>query len=130
MFVGLGWPGYRSPSPRPYPPTVNVWPQAAIAHPTPAPFTTPFPAATDPNCLRIAIRVPESAAIVWIDKKETKQTGAERMFESPPLKPGEKYKYDLIAQWTENGESRAESRTVTGTAGETLVVDFSLPRAE
>jgi uncharacterized protein (TIGR03000 family) len=127
VFVGLGWPGYRSPSPRPYPPSVNVWPQAALVAPPPAPFTTVFPPPTDATCIRLAVRVPENGAILWIDKKETKLKGAERMYESPPLKAGEKYKYDLIAQWTENGESKAESRTVTATAGETLVIDFTRP---
>ena len=127
VWVGLGWNGYRSPSPRPAHPSVNVYPTIPPGSMVPT-FVSSIPPATDPTCIRIAVKVPQPGAIVWVDKKETKLTGTERMFESPSLKAGEKYKYDLIAQWTENGQSRAESRTVTATAGETVVIDFSKER--
>lgn len=124
VFFGLGWPGYRSPSPRPRIPTVNVWPNPDALHETSI-FQSLPPPASDPTCLRIAVKLPAEDATVWIDNKETTLKGHERVFESPPLDGDGTYAYDLIAQWTEDGQSKAASRKVKGKAGEMVIVDFT-----
>lgn len=127
VWVGLGWHGYRSPSPRHVPLNVSVYP-AANAGPSvsvveSAPAVTP---AGEP-CLRLTVRVPDANAAVWIGNAETTQRGAERLFESPPLEGGKTYKYEVVAKWTDGGRERAESRTVLGKPGQTIAVDFSRP---
>ena len=91
------------------------------------PLANALPPASDPTCIRVAMRLPAADAVVTVNAAETKQKGTERVFQSPPLKEGQRYKYDVVARWTENGQSRAESRTVTATAGESVGVDFTQP---
>jgi uncharacterized protein (TIGR03000 family) len=124
-FPGLGWYGYRNPSPRPVHPSVNVWP--AVPGPFPMPLGEMLPPASDPTCIRVAMRLPAPDAEVWVNETATKQMGAQRVFQSPPLKEGGRYKYDVVARWKENGQDRAESRTVTAAAGEAVAVDFTQP---
>lgn len=126
VFFGLGWAGSRSPSPRPYP-NVSVYPggTGGIGGVPVGPEIGTPPASAD--CFRLTVRLPDPAAELWVEKAETKSRGAERVFDSPPLKAGESYRYELIARWVENGQPRAESRTVSAKPGESFVVDFTKP---
>jgi uncharacterized protein (TIGR03000 family) len=119
VWFGLGWAGYRSPSPRCSPVNVSVNPQP--------PAAPPAVAADGGRCIRLAVRLPDPNADVWVENALVTQKGAERQFESPPLQTGVTYRYEVIARWKENGRDRAESRTATGTAGQTLDVDFTKP---
>ena len=116
LWVGLGWHGYRTPSPRPGSPSVSVWPQGPAAA---------APVVDGGACIRLAVRVPTADADVWIEKTQVSQTGTERLFESPPLEAGGTYRYEVVARWKADGLERAESRAVTGTPGQTLSVDFT-----
>lgn len=119
VWFGLGWHGYRTPSPRPTNPSVGVWPQPAAP-----------PAAVAPvegNCIQLSVRVPTADADVWVEKTRVNQTGTDRLFQSPPLEPGATYRYEVVARWKADGLERAESRTATGKPGETLSVDFTTP---
>jgi uncharacterized protein (TIGR03000 family) len=123
VFVGLGWGGYRSPSPRGQPLSVSVNPPSVAVVQAP----TVVNSAGQP-CMRVIVRVPDPDAEVWIDNKATTQKGAERLFESPPLPVGQRYRYELVARWTVNGQEKAESRTINGEVGQTVAVDFRLPK--
>lgn len=123
VFVGLGWGGYRSPSPRGVPSTVSVYPPSVSLIQAP-----PVVSSTGSPCLRVIVRVPEENAQVWIDNKETTQRGIERVFEAPPVATGQNYRYELVARWTVNGQEKAESRTIQGEPGQTIAVDFRLPK--
>jgi uncharacterized protein (TIGR03000 family) len=50
------------------------------------------------NVARVQMCVPAEARI-WIDGQETSQSGTERLFESPPLTPGQTYTYCITARW-------------------------------
>ena len=129
IFFGTGWVGSRSPSPRPHDPTVNVYPTPPVdggSTPLGVPQELGATPPANPASFRLTVRLPDPAAELWVEKTATKAKGAERVFDSPPLKPGE-YKYELIASWTENGQPRAESRTVSAKPGESFVVDFTRP---
>jgi uncharacterized protein (TIGR03000 family) len=126
-FPGLGWAGYRNPSPRPVHPTVGVYPDVPGPFPMSLPAPTPVTQSIDPTCIRVAVKVPDKDAAVWVNKAETKQKGADRVYVSPPLPGGGKYQYELTAEWTENGRPRSETRTVTALPGEAVVVDFTRP---
>ncbi len=118
VWFGLGWAGYRSPSPRHLPLTVSV---------DPPPAAPPAVPADGGACIRLAVRLPDPDADVWIENTPVTQKGADRLFESPPLAVGPTYRYEVVARWKENGRERAESRTITGAAGQTLTVDFTRP---
>jgi uncharacterized protein (TIGR03000 family) len=66
-------------------------------------------------------------ADVWFGGVKTKQTGKEREFVTPPLEPGQKYKYQVRAVWSEKGVEGEYNRTVEFQAGQSVVVDFTQP---
>lgn len=127
VWVGLGWPGYRGAWPRRGKnPTVSVWPTGGGSSVTIVEAPLAVNAEGAP-CLKMVVRVPNEAADLWIEQTETKLRGVERTFESPPLESGKHYKYEFVAKWTENGVQKAESRSVTGIAGQTISIDFTKP---
>ena len=130
VWFGLGWGGYRSPSPRKGPLSVSVHPAPAVG---PSVQVIPAQPAVTPAgepCLRLAVRLPEPDANLWIERTEMTQKGTDRTFESPPLEAGRTYRYDVVARWTADGREKAESRTVTGQPGQTISIDFTKPADE
>ncbi len=125
VWFGLGWFGSRTPSPRHVPINVSVWPVVP-----PSVQAVPGPPVATPDgapCIRLAVRLPDPNADLWVEKVQTAQKGVDRVFDSPPLEAGKEYRYELVARWTENGKPRAESRTAVGTAGQTISIDFTRP---
>jgi uncharacterized protein (TIGR03000 family) len=124
----FGWFGMYSAWPRPRPLTVTVHPSAESV--PIAPNVAPAPPAADPTApaagaLVLSVKVPQPAAEVFVDGVKTAQTGTERVFESPPLEAGKRYKYEVTAKWIEGGATREAKRAVVGTPGEVVRVDFT-----
>ena len=68
----FGWVGPYRASPRPYPTSVNVWPE-------PVPSFGPANAEAVPGgCLILSVKVPQHAAEVFVDGVKTAQTGTIR----------------------------------------------------
>lgn len=64
-------------------------------------------------------------ATLTIDGEATGQTGSERKFTTPPLKPGVKYYYNAVATWEPNNYTKiTRSRKVTVQAGKEVDVDM------
>jgi uncharacterized protein (TIGR03000 family) len=77
------------------------------------------------NMARIRVVVPDGAR-VWFDNQPTKQTGSVRNFESPALKPGHEYTYDVKAQWRDqNGKEVTRTRHIDVRANGSVTVDFN-----
>ena len=125
IALGLGYLGQRSPSPRHVPQTVSVYPPLV---PLPSVRVIEQKPAVSDNCLSLEVIVPEAAAEVWLQNEHMVSEGIQRQFKSPALEPGKTYSYEVVARWTENGEPKAESRQVNGIAGQTIAVDFTLPK--
>ncbi|MEO2092376.1 MAG: TIGR03000 domain-containing protein, partial [Gemmataceae bacterium] len=109
---GLNVFSYRSAVARLCTPSVSVWPAVALSP-------------TSAGCARLEVRLPHQNAEVYVNRQPTAATGTERVFESPPLEAGREFGYEVVAKWVENGEPKAATRTITVTAGNTQVVDFS-----
>lgn len=77
----------------------------------------------------IWLRLPKNAA-VWVDDKQTRQTGDARYFYSPPLQPGAKYTYHLRIRWTEDGKPVEKKQDVIVHAGAKIQLDLTRPPAE
>lgn len=61
-----------------------------------------------------------------IQGDDTDKTGAERGFVSPPLEPGKKYEYTLVAVWMPNNyETFTRTYKVDVEAGQTVQVDMT-----
>jgi uncharacterized protein (TIGR03000 family) len=71
----------------------------------------------DVNAATIHMSVPGGAQ-VWFDGAATAQSGADRVFVSPPLTPGREYVYHVRVQWSENNKAVERNRDVTLRAGE------------
>ena len=121
VSFGLGWGGYRSPSPRHLPITVSVYPSVSVV-PGPAAVT-----ADGAACLRVQVSLPDPAATLFVDAVEMRQAGGVRVFESPPLAGAGPVTYHLVARWTDASGPVAESRTVVARPGQTVRVDFRVP---
>ena len=80
----------------------------------------------DDNAVLIGVRVPESA-VIWFDGDKTTQAGTFREFITPPLDPGQKYTYEIKAQWVENGKEVVRTRKMDIFAGDRLMVNFLAP---
>jgi uncharacterized protein (TIGR03000 family) len=127
-FGYFGWLGPYRASPRPYPPSVSVWPRVeslAINQVIPVP-----PGAAIPDyggCIHLSLKVPQPVAEVFVNGVKTLQTGTDRIYESPPLEAGKTYAYDIVARWIEGGATVERLKTVTGKPGEVVRVDLSAP---
>ncbi|MDB5313646.1 MAG: hypothetical protein JWO38_7848 [Gemmataceae bacterium] len=128
-YIGLGigytgWIGTYRASPRPKPPTVSAWPMLGAGPGSVGPTTS---GGRHGGCLVVELKVPESAAEVYVDGTRTTQTGIDRVFESPPLEPGKDYTYELTARWVDRGVQVERKKLVTGKPGEVVRLDLSAP---
>jgi uncharacterized protein (TIGR03000 family) len=73
----------------------------------------------------VRVRVPRADARVLIEGQEMKQTGTERLFESPPLEQGKDYNYTIKATWNDGGREVTREKTVNFRAGQQVGVDFT-----
>jgi uncharacterized protein (TIGR03000 family) len=89
------------------------------------PVSTTAPANTSAH---VTVTVPEDALLSF-DGKATTSTGPVRQFDSPPLKPGSRYTYEIRARWNEDGHDVTQTQKVTVTAGAHVNVDFPVPPA-
>ncbi len=82
----------------------------------------------EPKPVSLKVLLPQANAKLTVEGQRTRQTGETRSFRSPPLEPGKKYVYTLIAEWEPNNYTRI-TRTVkkTVSAGETVEIDFRKP---
>lgn len=71
----------------------------------------------------LEVRVPDGAD-VWIDGHQTRQRGTIREFQSPPLQPGQDYRYEVRASWMEDGRRVDRTKEVAVRAGERVSVDM------
>jgi uncharacterized protein (TIGR03000 family) len=98
---------------------VSILSLAAVAADEPAPGDRAL----------LVVRLPAAAKLL-VDEVETKQSGAERKFQTPALQAGKKYSYQLKATWQENGEERVVTRKAFVRAGEQTTVDLTKPEPE
>jgi uncharacterized protein (TIGR03000 family) len=76
----------------------------------------------------VAIKLPTTAAVVWIDgHKIDSGLSATRVYTTPDLEPGHDYGYTVKAQWVRRGSNVTQERQVSVAAGKTTVVDFTAP---
>jgi uncharacterized protein (TIGR03000 family) len=74
----------------------------------------------------LVVRLPAGANLT-VDDNRTKQTGAERVFVTPPLPPGKDFKYTLKATWRDGDRNRVVMREAAVRAGSRTTIDFNKP---
>src|SRR5262245_36998654 len=85
----------------------------------------PKEAKGEAKAVTLKVLLPEAKAKLTIENQLTRTTGETRTFRSPPLEPGRKFVYTLVAEWEPNNYTRI-TRTVKRnvTAGENVEVDM------
>jgi uncharacterized protein (TIGR03000 family) len=78
------------------------------------------------NRAHISLRVPADAQ-VWFDGKLTKQTGTQRLYDSPPLPPGKKFRYEVRVRWMQDGKPIEEKRLIHIESRDWLRFDLTQP---
>jgi uncharacterized protein (TIGR03000 family) len=140
---GMPYPYPYPPRPYPYPmpypvpmgpgyTTVNNYytprPELGQAYGHPITSLLPPPQA---NKAVVAINLPTTAAVVWIDGQKLESgLNATRVYTTPELEPGHKYQYMVKAEWVQRGQNVSEERGVSVEPGKTTVVDFTMEKKE
>jgi len=77
-----------------------------------------------PATLRVIL---PAGAKLLIDAYEARQTGTERVFETPPLEPGKTFEYTLVATWAPEVGAREIKRMAVAQvrAGKETVIDMN-----
>jgi uncharacterized protein (TIGR03000 family) len=96
--------------------TITVYPQMAQAPPE------------KQNIAVVMAYVPEHAR-VWFDGEPTQQTGVLREYQTPPLRPGKKYTYQVRLVWFEDGHWVKETKEVPVRAGQMACLYLTKPAA-
>jgi len=78
----------------------------------------------------IRVIVPDAQANVWINDRKMSATGTTRALTAPALRSGDGSSYRVRASWTKDGQVVTQERTVSPTAGQSSVVDFTRPEAD
>lgn len=73
----------------------------------------------------VRVLLPRADAKLSIDDTATRQFGENRLFVSPPLEPGKRYKYKLVAVWAPNNYTTiTRTRSVVVESGKEAQVDM------
>ena len=88
--------------------------------------TIPEPPAKDGKAV-VRVVVPTMETELFLDDVKTLAEGRERIFYTPILEAGYRYKYSFTAKWTKDGNDMRETRTVDVFPGRTSAIDFTRP---
>lgn len=85
----------------------------------------------DAKIVTLKALLPQANAKLTVEGQLTKLTGETRTFRSPPLEPGVKYVYTLIAEWEPNNYTKIK-RTIKKNveAGQDVEIDFRKPNPD
>lgn len=118
----LGGYGY---SPSYYNTTPSYYSEPSMVLPTTQIRDSYYPATQAPQTFaNLKVLVPSADTKVWFENQPTKQTGMDRVFESPSLDANHNYTYTIKAQWMANGKKVDRERVVNVQAGQNLTVNF------
>jgi uncharacterized protein (TIGR03000 family) len=132
MLTSINYPGiYGSFVQGLTPSGYNVTPTFATRvynPPSAAPVGMPY-VASDRETLgdqpaTLEVNLPADA-VLEVEGQPTRQTGAHRVFESPPLVPFRDYSYDLRARWTVGDQEVVQTRHVRVAAGQRVEVSLA-----
>jgi uncharacterized protein (TIGR03000 family) len=110
-FGGWGYDPYWPDFYEMTPPIVNQY------IPVPVPAPAPAPVIIEPPTARLTLNVPEGSR-VWLADKEVDAAVSPLVLESPPLREGQSYTFDVKVKWREGTKTEERSRKVTVEAGE------------
>ncbi|MBI3840251.1 MAG: TIGR03000 domain-containing protein [Planctomycetia bacterium] len=119
-------PAQPAPATPPAAPTTPPGPSDAAPAAGPAPTNSTYHPTYGPmrNSALLSVKVPADAK-VFVNDHETSSTGTDREYISRDLQNGARYNYEVRAEFTRDGQSVSETRSIQLTAGQTASVDFT-----
>jgi uncharacterized protein (TIGR03000 family) len=130
-YTGGNYAGYRATTPSSW--AAASYNYVAFFPPTftgDSPAAAPAPPPTDTSLAGrravVQVEVPADAT-VWFNGAQTKQGGALRTFETPPLESGYTYTYDVKARWEQNGKAVEQTRRIEVYPDGRITVAFAQP---
>lgn len=85
-----------------------------------------YGAESTPANARVRVQVPDPNAEVFFNNAATQQRGTERVFDTPDLRSGATYTYDIKARWRDaNGQMIERTHSVNVEQGRESFVDFT-----
>jgi uncharacterized protein (TIGR03000 family) len=75
---------------------------------------------------KLTVEVPEDAKL-YIDDQLMKTTSSRRVFNTPPLEPGQAYYYIVRVEFVRDGKTQSEEKRVIVRPGEDVVTSFAEP---
>lgn len=97
-------------------------PQRQLPPPTRDPQEEAEPARE--NTAHLTVVVPDGTEL-WFNGTKTGVTGTRREFDTPPLTPGETYRYTIKARWSKDGKPVEIIQEVKVQANSSQVIDFT-----
>jgi uncharacterized protein (TIGR03000 family) len=82
-----------------------------------ATYRSNYPPLKEPTPARMVVILPPNAMLT-VNGEPTKSTGGERVFETPPLKPGKAYTYELTARVPQPGGEMVTTQRVQVVPGQ------------
>jgi uncharacterized protein (TIGR03000 family) len=82
----------------------------------------------DPGAATVVVGLPANAKL-WIDDFASSQTGAQRIFITPPLQKGVTFFYTLRIELVRQGQLISSTKEIKVRSGEVTMVEFGEPRA-
>jgi uncharacterized protein (TIGR03000 family) len=113
------WPGYYETAPT----VINNY----IPVPTPAPATPTLPAPKPELRAHLTLNVPPGAK-VWLAGNEIDAAVAPLILDSPILKEGQSYTFDIKVTWVEGRTTEERTRKVAVDAGESKSLTYIAAR--
>jgi len=95
-----------------------------VPEPRPAPVSDPLPVTTVDFKARLTLNIPAQAQ-VWVAGKEVDAAANPVILESPDLREGQRYSFDVKVVWKERDKSRERRRTVTVDAGDNKSLTYA-----
>lgn len=80
---------------------------------------------------KLTVTVPLDDATLTIEGQKTSQTGTSRVFDTPPLEAGKKFKYTFEVKWEPNNYTKiTRKQEIEFTAGDAITVDMTKERPD
>jgi uncharacterized protein (TIGR03000 family) len=121
-YYGIDPLAYTDYPPEYVPPPLPV----TVPMPRPAPVSDPLPPPTQPADLkaRLTLNVPTNAQ-VFLAGKEVDAAATPVILESPELREGQRYSFDLKVVWKERDQTQERKRVVAVDAGDNKSLTYS-----
>jgi uncharacterized protein (TIGR03000 family) len=104
--------------------TTNNIPLATVPEPRPAPISAPLPTTPPETKARLTLNIPPGA-MVTLAGQEVDSAASPVLLESPDLREGQRYTFDIKVTWKERNKMQERARKVVVDVGDTKSLTYT-----